>query len=140
MSTRTRLHPATLSSAVTRTLERLETPLGVRGHEYRVRQQVRDAFLERQQRFGRNAIDLVEDMEHGTIVGTKLIEHRVHDTPLLLPLRMARVDHVQQQIRLTHFLERRAERRDQMVRQLADEADRVREQDMIVFAEIDFPR
>ena len=37
------------------------------------------------------------------------------------------IDHVQQHVRLSRLLERRAERRHQVVGQLADEADRVGE-------------
>ena len=40
-----------------------------------------------------------------------------------------RVDHVQQQVGVHRLLERRAERGDQVVRQVADEADRVGEHD-----------
>ena len=47
-----------------------------------------------------------------------------------LAVGIGRVDDVQQQIGLHHFLERGAERRDQAVRQAIDEADRVRQQDL----------
>jgi hypothetical protein len=97
-------------------------------------------FAMRSSSGSRVSIDLVEDVEHGPLVRTELIEDSVHDMTLLLPLRMAGVDHVQQQIGLPYFLERRAERGNEMVRQLADEADGIREQHVIVFAEVDFPR
>ena len=45
---------------------------------------------------------------------------------------MADVHHVQQQVRLNHFFERRLERLDKSMRQLANETDRVGEQHVLV--------
>ena len=47
---------------------------------------------------------------------------------------------MQQQVGVARLLERGAERRDEMVRQLADEADRVGEQHVRVLAEVDLAR
>ena len=49
---------------------------------------------------------------------------------------MTRVDHVQQEIRLVHFFERRAEARDQIVRQLANESNGIGQQNLRVLAEV----
>jgi len=56
-----------------------------------------------------------------------LREAVVHHEALLLPAGVARVDHVQEEIGLADFVERGAEARDEMVRELADEADGVGE-------------
>src|SRR5207248_8842700 len=57
------------------------------------------------------------------------LEHGSDRLELLLGVRAARIDDVQEQAGLPGFFERRLERSDQMMRQIADEADRVTEQD-----------
>ena len=47
---------------------------------------------------------------------------------MILTLRVGAVDDVDEQIRIFQLLKRSAERFDQMVRQLCDKADRVRQQ------------
>ncbi len=71
------------------------------------------------QRLRGDAVDLVEHVEHRLVVDAELIEHRVHDASLFLPTRVARVDHMQQEVGVGDLLERRAERRHEVVRQLA---------------------
>ena len=123
-----------------RSTQRLESALGLRRYEHRVRQQIRYALLQRNKRLGGDAVDLVECVKHWLVVDPELIEHCVHDASLFFPTHVARVDHVQQEVGVDDLLERRAERRHEMVRQLADEANRVGEQDAIVLAEIDLTR
>ena len=54
-------------------------------------------------------------------------QHLVDLRDALAALRVRGIDDVQQQVRLARFLQRRAERRDQFVRQVAHETDRVGE-------------
>src|SRR3989440_6006181 len=58
------------------------------------------------------------------------------DVHLLLPCRMRRVDDVQQQVRRPRLLERRAERGDEVMRQLANEAHGVRETKPVPAADV----
>ena len=55
-------------------------------------------------------------------------------------LRRACIEEVNEKIRLRRFFERGLERLDETMRQLADEADRVREQQRLVRGERDFAR
>src|SRR5437667_3670076 len=57
------------------------------------------------------------------VVQPHLPEHALHHFHLLLPPGLRSVDHMQQQVCFPRFLERGAERGDQMVRQLPEEAD-----------------
>src|SRR3989442_2392550 len=93
----------------------------------------------------REEIRFVEDVDHPLAVGTATAVPRsafrvphfaLHDLHLLLPRRMPRVDHVQQQVRRARFLEGRAERGNEVVRQLADEADGVGETKPVSVADI----
>src|SRR2546430_1056206 len=61
----------------------------------------------------------------------------LHYLHLLLPAGMSGVDDVEQEIRSARLLERGAERSDQMVRQLADEADGVGDAEPVPSADID---
>ena len=82
-------------------------------------------------------IGLVQHQELRPLVRADLLQHRRHRRLALLdPVRRG-VDHVQQQVRLRHLLERGAERRDQRVRQLLDEADRVDQQQLPAAAQPD---
>ena len=64
---------------------------------------------------------------HGTRVD--FFQHRLHGLDLHREFRVAGVDHMQQQISLDRFLQRGAKRGDQAVREVANEADGVREHD-----------
>ena len=55
------------------------------------------------------------------------LQHLAHLFDALIAQRIAGIDDVQQQVRVARLLQRRAECRDQFVRQLAHEADRVGE-------------
>ena len=63
------------------------------------------------------------------VAATEFPQHLVNGLDLRLGVRVARVHDVQQQPGLPGLFQRRLERGDQMVRQVADEADRVAEQD-----------
>ena len=69
-------------------------------------------------------------------LGQRPVDH----LDLFLPGALACVDHVQQQIRLARFLQRGAERRDQMMRELADEPDGVGQTKPVVLAYVHFAR
>ena len=58
----------------------------------------------------------------------KLRDQTVDDRDVIVALRVGAVDDVDEKIRVFQLLERGAEGLDQMVRQLGDEADRVRQQ------------
>ena len=83
---------------------------------------------------------LLKTSSFGPVVHLELVEHLLDDDALLLPRRRARVDDVQQEIGFARLLERRAERRDEMVRQLSNEPDGVGEQHVRVIAEIHVAR
>ncbi|MNC72671.1 hypothetical protein D3C75_1237570 [compost metagenome] len=55
---------------------------------------------------------------------------------MLLMLRIRHVDDVDQQIGFGHFLQRGAEGLDQMMGQLADEADRIGQQERFVIGQL----
>src|SRR4029077_2880013 len=78
--------------------------------------------------------------QHRLLLSAELGQHLFDDIPLLLPYRMTRVDHVQQEIRLVDFLERRAEARDEIVRQLANESNGIGQENLRVLAEVDLSR
>src|SRR5439155_21131263 len=73
-------------------------------------------------------------------VQSHLIKHRLHNVNLLLPAGMRGIDDVEQQIRGARLLERGAERSDQMVRQLADEPDRVGDAEPVPPADVELAR
>ena len=60
----------------------------------------------------------------------ELFDELVHDLRLLEPVRVGNVDDVQQKVGVFEFLERCLEGLDQLVRQLADKADRVGDHDI----------
>ncbi len=71
------------------------------------------------------AIDLVVDSDLRHFVRFDRCQHFVDLRDAIGPLRVRGIDHVQQQVRLARFLQRRAERRDQFVRQVAHETDSI---------------
>ena len=78
----------------------------------------------------RRQVDLVPDQQLGHAVGADFLQHRIHLLGLRAAHRGRRVDHVQEQIGVHGFFQRRTERCDQRMRQVADEADRVRDDDL----------
>ena len=73
-------------------------------------------------------VRLVQHEERGVVLEAELGEDALDGLDLALGLGAGGVDDVQEQVGLAGFLERGLERRDQGVRQVADEADRVGEQ------------
>ena len=69
-----------------------------------------------------SAIDLVEDQRVGHDVGADFLQHGVRHVELRRPARIGRVDDVEQERRLERLVERGAERRHEIVRELLDEA------------------
>ena len=76
----------------------------------------------------RDKITLVIAFQNGRAGLCKFCNQAVHDRDMILALRVGAVDDVDEQIRIFQLLKRSAERFDQMVRQLRDKADRVRQQ------------
>ena len=73
-------------------------------------------------------VALVEGQQLGHRAGPDLVEHRSHRLDLAFGIGADAVDDVDQQVRLGDHLQGGAERLDQLVRQLAHESDRVRQQ------------
>ena len=70
-------------------------------------------------------VDLVERQERVLLLDAQFGEHAAHRADLLVDQRTGGIGDMEQQIGLPGLLERGAEARDQPVRQVADEADRV---------------
>src|SRR6202142_3466603 len=68
-------------------------------------------------------VDLVEDEKARQAGEIELLEHAYHRAFVLVPRRIAGVDHVQEQVGVGSLLEGRTERREQIFRQLANEPD-----------------
>ncbi len=83
-----------------------------------------------------HGVDLVEHRHHRPVGHLQLCQHLIHHHHLLLELRVAGVDHVEQQIGLPSLLKRGPETGHQMVRQLANEPDRVRHPGPVPLAQI----
>ncbi len=77
-------------------------------------------------------IGFVENHQRGFALCADFFEHAVHRKDLFFGLRMAHVHDVDQQIRLHDLLQRGLESFDQPVRELANEADSVGEQHVLV--------
>ena len=103
------------------------TSLRVLGREQRRRRGTRRASAARAR--GVDAIDLVEHEQARHVVAPISSSTSRVTASCAREGRIGRVDDVEQQRRLERLVERRAERRDQVVRQLLDEADRVGDED-----------
>ena len=77
-----------------------------------------------------DAVGLVQDEDRRVVGQPELFEDRLDGRDLHLGLGAGGVDDVQEQVGLAGLLERRLERGDQRVRQVADEPDGVGEQDV----------
>src|SRR5690606_33464473 len=77
------------------------------------------------------AIDLVVNENHGNVARADLGEHPLDLRDLVDAVGRRGIDHVQQQVRLGGFLERRLEGVDELVREVPDEADRIGQHDEI---------
>ena len=80
-------------------------------------------------RLDTDAIDLVVDAQLRNIARADLPQYLIDLFDVFIAPRITGVDHVQQQVRLARFLQRRLERGDEFVRQIADETDRVGQHD-----------
>ena len=112
-----------------RTSQRLETVLTHRGNEYCLPNEPPDAFLKAEELLLVEQIDLVEDEKLRPVADAQLLQHLFHNDALLFPRRMARVNDMQQKVRLGGLLESRAKRCHEMVRQLSNEPDGIGNQD-----------
>ena len=70
-------------------------------------------------------VGLVDHDQLGHLVGADLGEHLAHGGELALGVGVRAVDDVQDQVGVGDLLQRRAERLDELVRQVPDEADGV---------------
>ncbi len=80
-------------------------------------------------------VDFIKDCEHLLAVGIELADDGVDGVDLLLEIGVAEVNDVDEEVRLVDFLEGGLERLDDGVRELADEADCVGEEDFLVIWE-----
>src|SRR6266516_3141448 len=71
------------------------------------------------------------------LLNTKITRLR---SGLPVPIRMARVDHVQDEVRLLRLFDRGAERGDEVMRQLTNEADGVGHAKAVAFADVHLAR
>ena len=76
---------------------------------------------------GREQIALVVDVGQRDRVGADFVEHLLDGADAAVAVGRRRVDHVQHEIGIRDFFERRAKRRDERVRQPVDEPDGVRQ-------------
>src|SRR6266849_1769666 len=81
-------------------------------------------------------VDLVPHHEPGNGACPDFGEDFVHFQGLRLARIVCRVDHVQQQVGVNGFLEGRPEGRDERVRKVADEPDRVGDRDVSGFGQV----
>ena len=89
------------------------------------RQRIRIANEQAVQMTRLGGVDLVEHEDCVFGLDPEFFEHIVDCGDLVAGRRVARVGHVQQQIRLPGFFQRGLEAGDQMMRKIADETDRV---------------
>ena len=80
--------------------------------------------------FGRKQVDLVQHLEDGLVLDVKLRKDRFNLLLLLVEQRAGGVADVQQHLGALHLFERGAEAGDERVRQVADEADGIGQQDL----------
>jgi hypothetical protein len=79
-------------------------------------------------RIGVDAVDLVHHDPARDLLRADLREHVARHRDLRLVRGIRRVDHVHEQVALARLVERGAEARHEVVRQVLDEADRVRDE------------
>ena len=82
-------------------------------------------------------VDLVEHGKNRPVGQVELGEHLLDDVHLAFPVRMARIHDVEQHVGVARLLERGAEARHEMVRQLPDEPDRIGHPRALTLAQID---
>ena len=72
-------------------------------------------------------VDFIHHQQRRDLVGVDFFEHGINRLDILRHADIRRVDHMQQQRRLTRLLQRGFKRRDQIVRQMADKPYRIRQ-------------
>ena len=77
-------------------------------------------------------VALVEHAQARSLARAELTDKSVHNARLRLPLRIRDVDNVQQHVGIAQLLKRRLEGFDEVRRQLADEADGVGQQHLLL--------
>src|SRR5690606_4056514 len=82
-------------------------------------------------------VDLVVDLENRQLKGADLAQHQMHLLDIGSPLGIGGVDHMQQQIGLTGFLQRGTESLYQLVRQMADETYGIGQHDRAYIGQLD---
>ena len=82
----------------------------------------------------------VENRQDGLAAGAEVGEYLLDGFDLFLDARMGGVDDVHEQVGLVDFFERRLEGFDEMVRELADEADGIGQQAGLAAGEGDLAR
>ena len=110
-------------SRLDRRAELVDALARARGREQRLR-------LEAAQHHARVVVDevrLVEDHDLGDVARADVADHVAHRLQLRGRIGVRGIDDVHDDIGVADLLERRAERLDELVRQVADEADRVGE-------------
>src|SRR5215213_8818390 len=81
---------------------------------------------------GFEQVGLVEDREARNLIKLQLAEDSFDRLELLLPARVGRVHQMYEQVRVADLFERGAEGREQVRRQVAYEADRVVDDDLLL--------
>src|SRR5688500_2002086 len=107
------------------TPERLQATRSDCGNEYGFGKLIVDSSLQSEELVRGKPVDSVEDAQDGLPPGSDVDEDAFDAPSLFGPCRVRQVDYVQQQVRLTDLLECRAKRRNEVVRQLANESDGV---------------
>ena len=79
---------------------------------------------------GLDRVDLVEDQDARDVGELELLEHLRRSSDVLVLASVARVDDVEEQVGVGRLLEGRAEGGEEILRQVADEADRVGDDDL----------
>ena len=82
-------------------------------------------------------VRLVIDVQHRHIGRANLFQDAPHRRHVAVALGTGGVDDVQRQVRLGHFFEGGAERRDQRMRQPIDEADGIRQEQLAAVGQPD---
>ena len=99
------------------------------------------ALQSRRRRGGcRQQVDLVQHLQCGLAADFQFRRAPPRPAPLLLQHRAGGVAHVQQQLGAFHLFQRRAKAGHERVRQVADEADRVRQQHLASRGQRELPQ
>jgi hypothetical protein len=80
-------------------------------------------------------VGLVEDDEARNVRVAEVVQNPLDRFELLLPARVRGVDEVYEKVAVVNLFERRAEGRDEVGRQVAYEADRVVDDDLLLARE-----